>query len=137
VTTPLYQSTDYTPAAGHPAALTFPAGAPIAGGQLLMVNAAGEAVPTTVAGAAEYIGVAGGDGTLLVPGALGGDVTVLCGSGVIHETPSVAPIAAMSPVSAGAAGGIVGTANATIGVCVRASDPAADPPVPCRWLAFR
>lgn len=117
---------DYTPAGGSPAALTFTAGAAISGGQLVALSVADTVVPA--AAAAGDIGVAGSDAVA------GERLTVLCGAGVLHETPSAAAIPVGTQVGPGA-GGLL--AAGTLGLAVRASDPAATPPVPCRWLAYR
>jgi hypothetical protein len=151
VTTPLYEQ-DYAVAAGHTSALSFIAGTPAAlqpdglavvHGMVLMVDATGAVVPAAAVGAA-YVGVAGNDAYV------GGPVTVLVGSGVIHETAVSAAVAAGAFVAASPAanaGAVVGAALAagtnTLGVCVRAgalADNAATPPtpaVPCRWLAYK
>jgi hypothetical protein len=146
MTMPMYAH-DYTPAAGHPASLSFtaaaapvgPTGLVVTSGQLLMVDANGHVLPATAA-ASQYVGVAGNDA---FPG---GQVTVLTGAGVIHETAvSGADIAAAAFVNIGGSGQVVTAAAGAnnVGVCVRggsAGDPVGPPivaPVACRWLSYK
>jgi hypothetical protein len=93
---------DYAPAYGRPQDVTFTADATITGGQLLYFSAADRVSPTTGPTAA-FAGIAGHDAT---PGA---PVTVLAGSGVVHETPTAAQLnAPAQPVpTTAAAGGTV------------------------------
>jgi hypothetical protein len=81
---------DYAPVQGHPAAVSFKAGAAITAGQLVRL-----VVPVVVPGGVEptggdagdsrVLGIAGGDAT--IGGSVGPDpVTVLTGFGVIHES---------------------------------------------------
>lgn len=137
---------DYTPAVGAPRALSYQAGADIAAGQLVALDpATGSVVPTTGAGV-PYVGVAGNDAGPGDPAAVppvlfaGLDVTVLSGSGVIHETEATGTVAAGAFLQPGADGTVAGggtNANG-IGVALTASDPAATPPVTMvRWQAFR
>lgn len=127
--------TDYTVVKGQPASLTFSAGVAIAGdplgraviaGQLVMLTGADQIGPTDGAGAT-YIGVAGNDAP---PGGL---VTVLCGSGVLHETTAPAAIAAGVAVGTAANGALAAPGGAQVGLSVRAAVAGGL----CRWLAYR
>jgi uncharacterized protein DUF2190 len=117
---------DYTPAGGHPAALSFTASAAITAGQLVMLTGADAVGPANAAGAT-YIGVAGADA------AVGEGVTVLCGSGVLHETTAPAAIAAGVPVGTAANGALAAPGGANVGMSVRAAAAGQA----CRWLAYR
>jgi hypothetical protein len=104
--------------------MTFTAGAPITGGQLVAVSAADTVSPAAVNGAP--IGVAGHDA------ATGALVTVMMGSGVVHETTaSVAVPAAGAPLYAGPTGGVSPTAGTgpIIGYSIRTALITAL----CRW----
>ena len=110
---------DYSPTYGRPQQFTLTAGAAIAGGQLLSYTAA-DTVSPTAANPANFAGIAGHDA------ASGAPVTVLAGSGIVHETvnASGSTINAGGLVYAGAAGGVVGAAGTgygavAIGVAVR------------------
>jgi hypothetical protein len=110
---------DYTPVYGRPQQFTLTAGAAITGGQLLSYSAADTVIPAPV-NAANYAGVAGHDA------ASGAPITVLAGSGVVHETLATAATAAGALVFAGSAtAGQLGAAstgyNVAIGVAVRAT----------------
>jgi Uncharacterized conserved protein (DUF2190) len=95
---------DYAPVYGRPQSVTFLAGGSITAGRLVVVSAADTVVEAGVNGAP--IGVAGHDA------ASGAKVTVLMGSGVVHETnAAVAFPAAGVPVYAGATGGATPTAG--------------------------
>jgi hypothetical protein len=126
---------DYTPCGGHPTTLSFTAGAPIQAGQLVAVTGPDTVEPaTTVAG---YAGVAGNDAGA-VPGVIIPDiaVTVLAGSGVIHETVvSGTAVTAGGYVTAGAGGTLVGgsTLANSIGVAVRAAAVGGL----ARWLSYK
>jgi Uncharacterized conserved protein (DUF2190) len=118
---------DYTPAQGSPAALSYTAGAAITGGQVVKISAADTVTPSA-ANDPSPVGVAGHNA------ALNQKVTVLCGSGVIHETPSTGGIAVAAPVYASTGGAVsaAGTGAPAIGVAVRAAAGGR-----CRWLSFR
>lgn len=112
---------DYAPTYGRPQQFTLSAGAAITGGQLLSYTAADTASPTAV-NPANFAGLAAHDA------ASGAMITVLAGSGVVHETVnnSGGAIAAGALVYAGAGGGVTGTAGTgygavPIGVAVRAA----------------
>ena len=135
---------DYTVAAGSPRSLSYQAGAGITGGQLVALDpATGAVVPA--AGAAGYVGVAGNDAGPGDPAAtppvafMGLDVTVLCGSGVIHETEASGAVTVGGYVTPGAGGTVTsGTQANGIGVALTAPDAAATPPVTMvRWQAYR
>lgn len=130
MTTPWYD-TNYTPVGGHPAALSFTAGAEILDGQLVMIEAGQDNTVIPCGAAGPYVGVAGQHV------AAAGEVTVLTGAGVIHESAGTATAGQfVNPAAGGAvAGGAVGTS--TVGVCTRAGDAAATPPVPVRWLSWK
>jgi hypothetical protein len=135
VTTPLYQSNDYAPAAGKPKALTFQASAPILGGQTVFISGHMTVAPTNTNQDFRYAGVAGEDaGT-------GDDITVLTGAGVIHETGAHTPLSAGEPVQGGGSGMIAGgpgsaAAGTGAGIGIALQDVAVDHD-PCRWIAFR
>jgi predicted RecA/RadA family phage recombinase len=121
---------DYTPAGGHPAALSFTAAVAISGGQLVALTGPDEVSPGTVATAAAYVGVAGSDA------AVGERVTILCGSGVIHETAkTAAAIAPGAEVTPGAGGVVLAGAAPAVGMAIR--DAAAGVANQVRWLAYR
>jgi hypothetical protein len=131
---------DYTPAAGHPAALTYyvdDSVDPVDGvfaGQLVGMLPTGGVAPTAGAPAAanNYVGVAAH------PAGAGQPLTVLCGAGVQHETETTAAIPAGTFVTSAAGGAIVGgTAANGIGVAVVGGDSTATPPTLCRWQAGR
>jgi hypothetical protein len=110
---------DYAPVYGRPQQTTLVAGAAITGGQLLSYSAADTVVPSG-ANPTNYAGIAAHDA------ASGAPVTVLMGSGVVHETAnnSGSTITAAGLVYAGAAGGVTGTVGTgygavAIGVAVR------------------
>ena len=126
---------DYTVAKGQPTSLTFTAGAAIAAdpfgraviaGQLVMLTGSDQVSPTNAAGAT-YVGVAGNDAP---PGGL---VTVLCGSGVLHESTVAAAVAAGVPVGTAADGALAAPGGAPVGLSVRAAAAGGL----CRWLAYR
>jgi Uncharacterized conserved protein (DUF2190) len=105
---------DYAPVYGRPKTMTFTAGANITGGQLVVISAADTVSPAAANGAP--IGVAAHDATTGLP------VTVMMGSGVVHETTAaVAFPAAGVPVYAGATGGVTPTAGTgpIIGTAIR------------------
>ena len=105
---------DYAPVYGRPKTMTFTAGASITGGQAVVVSAADTVSPAGVNGAP--IGVAAHDA------ASGSPVTVMMGSGVVHETnAAVAFPAAGVAVYAGAGGGVTPTAGTgpVIGYAIR------------------
>jgi hypothetical protein len=101
---------DYTAVRGKPTSLTYTAGAAITGGQVLYFSAADTVTPTAAATLA-IAGVAGHDA------ASGAPVTVLAGSGVVHETTStdLSPPAAPVPTTA-ASGGTVAAGVYTVAV---------------------
>lgn len=99
---------DYTARYGKPQQHTFQAGATIAGGDVLVISGINTVSPSA-AGPANYAGIAAHDAVLGAP------VTVLCGSGVIHETPIGAGVAAGALLYAGAGGQIGGVAGALYG----------------------
>jgi hypothetical protein len=110
---------DYTTLYGRPQQVTYTAGAAITGGQLLSFSAADTVIPAA-ANAANYAGIAGHDA------AAGAPVTVLMGSGVVHETLATAATAAGALVYAGSAtAGQLGAANTgynvAIGVAIRST----------------
>lgn len=112
---------DYAPVYGRPQQFTLTAGAAITGGQLLSYTAADTASPSVV-NPANFAGVAGHDA------ASGAPITVLAGSGVVHETTNASgsTINAGALVYAAAAGGVTGTAGTgygavAIGVAVRSA----------------
>jgi len=78
---------DYAPSYGRPQSLSYMAGAPITGGQVLMFSGPDTVVPAA-AGTQLFAGIAGED---VSTGAM---VTCLNGSGVVHETPASAQLAA-------------------------------------------
>jgi hypothetical protein len=131
---------DYTPAAGHPAALTYtvddsvdPADGVFAG-QLVGMLPSGGVAPTAgaPAGTNNYVGVAAH------PAGPGQPLTVLCGAGVQHESETTAAVAAGAFVTSAADGAIAaGTAANGIGVAVRGGNSTATPPTLCRWQAGR
>jgi uncharacterized protein DUF2190 len=109
---------DYAPVNGADLAeaLTFTAGAPITGGQVLVFSAADTVIPAAGASLA-FAGVAGHDA------ASGAPVTVHAGAGILHETQTtVAAVAVGALIQSQAAGLIAGgaAAGAEIGVAVRA-----------------
>jgi hypothetical protein len=131
---------DYTVAAGHPASLSYQAeaAADITAGMLLMVDGTGAVLPAGAA-TSPYVGVAGNNATTSPDPIFGGQVTVLCGTGVIHETPVPAPVTIGEFVVCGANGIVVGAATpaaGTVGVVVGAVVDAAGDNW-CRWLAYR
>src|SRR4249919_4199546 len=108
---------DYTPVYGKPQAMTMTAGATITGGQVLKLSAADTVQPAD-ANAPTYVGVAAHDA------ASGAPVTVLAGSGVVHETLCAGTISQGTLVFAGSAtAGELGVANSgynvAIGVALR------------------
>lgn len=107
---------DYAALYGRPQHLQATAGAAITGGQILVYSAADTVIPA--AGAATAIaGVAAHDA------AAGAPVTVLAGSGLVHETQTTAAAVAAGALIATAAGGLVAggaAAGSEIGVAVRA-----------------
>lgn len=109
---------DYAPVYGRPQQVSFTAGAAITGGQLLSFSAADTVIPAAN-NAANYAGVAGHDA------ASGAPVTVLMGSGVVHETLATAATAAGALVFAGSATagqlGATSTGYGAVGVAVRAT----------------
>lgn len=122
---------DYAPVYGRPKTVTLTAGAGITGGQVLSFSAADTVVPAAN-NAANYAGVAAHDA------ASGAPVTVMMGSGVVHETLATAATAAGALVFAGSAtAGQLGAANSgynvAIGVAVRASTGANGV---CRWKSL-
>jgi hypothetical protein len=136
MTTPWFD-TNYTPAGGHPAALTFTAGAEILDGQLVMIEAGenNRVIPCGAGAASPYAGVAGQHAAAL------GEVTVLTGSGVIHESVAAAAIPAGNFILPAANGAVAGggTSSNALGVCVRGSVADATQPsgfTPCRWLSY-
>jgi Uncharacterized conserved protein (DUF2190) len=115
---------DYAPTYGRPQAVTFTAGATITGGQLVVISAADTVSPAAINGAP--IGVAAHDA------ATGAQVTVLMGSGVVHETTaSVAVPTAGVALYAGPTGGVSPTAGTgpIIGYAIRTALITAI----CRW----
>lgn len=103
---------DYAPLYGKPQAVSFTAGATITGGDILYLSAA-DTVNPAGANAVNYIGVAAHDA------ATGTAVTVLMGSGVVHETLCNASTAAGALVFAGAAStGQTGAANSSYNVAI-------------------
>lgn len=109
---------DYAPVNGADlgSALTYTAGAPITGGQVLVFSAADTVIPAAGASQA-FAGVAGHDA------ATGAPVTVHAGAGVFHETQTTAAaVAAGALIQAAAAGAVTGgaTAGQEIGTAVRA-----------------
>jgi hypothetical protein len=107
---------DYEAIYGRPQHLQATAGAAITGGQVLVYSAADTVIPA--AGAATAIaGVAGHDA------ASGAPVTVLAGSGIVHETQTTAAAVAAGALLQTAAGGLVASgaaAGAEVGVAIRA-----------------
>lgn len=90
---------DYAPVQGRPFYCSLTADATITGGQLLTFTAADRVSPTSGPTAA-FAGIAGHDAFAGQP------VTVLLGSGVVHETPSAAQLPAPAqPVPTTAATG--------------------------------
>jgi hypothetical protein len=144
--------TDYSPVAGHPASVSAQAGATITGGQVVRLAVPAlfpRQVEPTAGNAADSrtIGVAGNDAAV---DALAGPqaVTVLTGSGVIHEGISGAPIAAHNvPLFTAALGRVAAAGGVQVGFSVApsvpgwlpGSDPATDPPDfhRVRWLPSR
>jgi len=103
---------DYAPVYGKPQAMTFTAGGTITGGQVLAIAADGTVSPAG-ANAANFIGVSAHDA------ATGAAVTVLMGSGVVHETNVNASTSAGAMVFAGAAStGELGAANSSYSVAI-------------------
>jgi hypothetical protein len=93
---------DYAPVYGRPQDLTWTADATITGGQLLTFTGTDRVAPTTGPTAA-FAGIAGHDAMAGAP------VTVLGGSGIVHESTTAAQLtapAAPAPTTA-AAGGTV------------------------------
>jgi Uncharacterized conserved protein (DUF2190) len=110
---------DYAPVYGKPQAITYTAGAQITGGQLLSFTGQ-DTVSPTVANPANFAGVAAHDAPP------GDAITVLAGSGVVHET-TAAGITAAGLVYAGAAATVTQTAGSAygavpIGVATRATN---------------
>jgi hypothetical protein len=132
---------DYTPVSGQPRSHTFTAGADITAGQLVMIEAGEDDTVVPTGGPGPYVGIAGQ--SVLA----GGDVTVLSGDGVLHETVPFAAVTAGQFVPPGAGGlvgaGVAGVVAGSIGVVTRGGDPGdatATPPVPptpCRWLSYK
>lgn len=90
---------DYAPVYGRPQQLTLTAGTAITGGQALYFSGTDQVSPATGPTAA-FAGIAAHDA------AGGAPVTVLAGSGLVHETPTAAQLAAPAqPVPATAATG--------------------------------
>ena len=107
---------DYTALFGKRQHLTYTAGAAITGGQVLVYSAADTVIPSAGASTA-FAGVAGHDA------ASGSPVTVLAGSGLVHETQTTAAAVAVGAlIQSAAAGAITGgaAAGSEIGVAVRA-----------------
>jgi Uncharacterized conserved protein (DUF2190) len=122
---------DYTPVYGRPKAVTLTAGGTITGGQVLKFSAADTVVAADL-NCTNYAGVAAHDA------ASGAPVTVLMGSGVIHETAAAAATSAAALVFAGSStAGELGSANSSynvaIGVAVRASTGTHGV---CRWKSL-
>lgn len=108
---------DYTPIYGRSKTMTFTAGAPITGGQIVGISGVDTVSPTAV-NPANYAGVAAEDA------ASGAPVTVHMGAGIVHETPVAAAVTAAALLFAGAAGQVTGTAGTgygavAIGVAIR------------------
>ena len=108
---------DYAPVLGRPKTVTMTAGATITGGQVLVFSAADTVSPSAV-NPANYAGIAAHDA------ASGAPVTVMMGSGVVHETPTAAGVTAGALVYGGATGQVTGTAGTgygavALGVAVR------------------
>lgn len=107
---------DYEALYGRPQHLQATAGAAITGGQVLVYSAADTVTPSAGASSA-FAGVAAHDA------ASGSPVTVLAGSGIVHETQTTAAaVAAGALLAPAAAGAVAGGAAAgtEIGVAVRA-----------------
>lgn len=107
---------DYEATYGRPQHLQATAGAAITGGQVLVYSAADTVIPAAGASSA-FAGVAGHDA------ANGAPVTILAGSGIVHETQTTAAAVAVGALIQSAAGGLVtggAAAGAEIGVAIRA-----------------
>lgn len=110
---------DYTPFLGKPQSVTLTASGAVTGGQCLKFSDASIVSPAD-ANCTTYAGIAAHDA------ASGSPVTVLMGSGVIHETLAAAVTAAGAQVYAGSAtAGELGASNSgfnvAIGVAVKAT----------------
>jgi Uncharacterized conserved protein (DUF2190) len=121
---------DYTPPEGSPAALSFTAGGPITGGVCVAVASQDAVAQASNVATSVYVGVAGHNA------ALNQKVTVLCGSGVVHETPftgaAVVPGDYVFTGANGAVQGAAGTQTVPVGTAVRPSANGR-----CRWQAAR
>jgi hypothetical protein len=107
---------DYAVLYGRPQHLQATAGAAITGGQVLVYSAADTVIPAAGASSA-FAGVAAHDA------ASGAPVTVLAGSGIVHETQTTAvAVAAGALIASAAAGQIAGgaAAGSELGIAVRA-----------------
>lgn len=109
---------DYAPVYGRPQSITYTAGAAITGGQLLAFTGQDTVSPIAV-NPANFAGVAAHDASA------GGAVTVLCGGGIVHESPA-AGITAAALVYAGAGATVTltpgtGYGAVPIGVATRAT----------------
>jgi hypothetical protein len=136
MTTPLIP--DYTVAAGNPSALSFAAlpGQTVRAGRVVVLAGPMQCQESNGT-SAFYLGVAGKAGATPAAAPIGipNGVTVLCGAGVIHETPCQAAVAAGAQLVPGTQGRVNagGPANA-IGIALTATT-GADQLV--RWLANR
>ena len=119
--------TNYAPAAGSPAALSYLAGATITGGQLVEITGPGTVTPAAPTAGA-YAGVAAHNADP------GDAVTVLCGAGVWHDSVASAILIPGIAVVPGAGGTVTqGVITNQIGVTVTGA-AAGDV---CRWLAYK
>lgn len=107
---------DYAVLYGRPQHLQATAGAAITGGQVLVYSAADTVIPAAGASSA-FAGVAAHDA------ASGAPVTVMAGSGLVHETQTTVAAVAVGALLQSAAAGTVASgaaAGSEIGVAVRA-----------------
>jgi hypothetical protein len=135
MTTPVLP--DYTVAQGSPAALSFAVapGQNVRAGRVVVLAAAMQCTESN-GSVPHYLGVAGKAGATpaAAPFGIPNGVTVLCGAGVIHETPCQGPVAVAAVLSPGTQGRVNAAATNPIGIALTATT-AADQMV--RWLAYR
>jgi hypothetical protein len=107
---------DYACMYGRPQHLQATAGAAITGGQVLVYSGVDTVIPAAGASSA-FAGIAAHDA------ASGAPITILAGSGIVHETQTTAAAVAVGAlIQSAAAGAIAGgaAAGSEIGVAVRA-----------------
>jgi hypothetical protein len=137
VTTPVIP--DYTVAAGNPSALSFAVlpGQAVRAGRVVELAGPMQVRESQAAGPF-YVGVAGKAGATpaAAPFGIPNGVTVLCGAGVIHETPCSAAVTVGQYIVAATGGQVAGSAAPanSIGLALTATTAAGQL---VRWIAFR